>query len=191
MRFQPILGGVAVVLATLLQGCSTTHVITLNPTTTPETRQFSNVHQISVTTLPYSQTTIGNIKTGIGERADIVLANKANDALRTHIQTKLTNLGFTPAYGTWPATDLMVELTKLSYTTKTISLKTEATLVSEIKVTVSQGSQTYTANFKSEKVDQYGTMPDSEVVEKDINALLGKTIDRAFHNKQILKMLIN
>lgn len=180
----------ALTASALLSGCaSTTHTIAINPTTTPIKRQLSNSHLIKVEVVPYSTKEIGNIKTGIGEQANIVVGNNASTALLDHTRHLLRELGMTPDHGMAPARILTMEIEQLSYTTRTIALKTEATLISTIKATVEHGDDTYTATFTSKKVDEYGTLPDREVVEKEMNQLLGQTVGRAFDDPQLITLL--
>ncbi|MBM6550290.1 YajG family lipoprotein [Marinomonas ostreistagni] len=180
------------VASALLTGCaSTTHTIDIAPTSAPLTEQFSNSHRIKVSVAPYNTQTVGSIRTGIGERADIVMGNDASTALLQYTKDALAELGITPSRGLFPARTLTLEIDTLSYTTRTIALKTEATLVADIQATVTQDGKTYTANFKSEKIEQYGTLPDRHVVEEEINALLGKTVSRAFNDPQLMTLLTN
>lgn len=179
-----------VLVALGLQGCAnTTHTINIEPQDTTLEAQYSNQRQIHVVVKPFQKTSVGHIKTGIGEKADIEIGNNVQQALSDYMNNKLNMLGFKTNQGQLPATLFTIELNELSYVTKTIALKTEAKLTSQIRATVSQGEQTYTATFKSEKVDQYGTLPDREVVESEINELLGKTIDRAFKDKKLVQLL--
>lgn len=179
-----------VLVALGLQGCAnTTHTINIEPQDTTLEAQYSNQRQIHVVVKPFQETSVGHIKTGIGEKADIEIGNNVQQALSDYMNNKLNMLGFKTNQGQLPATLFTIELNELSYVTKTIALKTEAKLTSQIRATVSQGEQTYTATFKSEKVDQYGTLPDREVVESEINELLGKTIDRAFKDKKLVQLL--
>ena len=184
-----LLGSVILAAATL-QGCSTTHIINIAPTSTTSTHKYSNQQQINFSVKPFSLKTIGEIETGLRERAKIVIGNDTHDALESYIGHKLTEYGFKPDQGNLPETILMFDLTQLNYTTRTIALKTEAKLSAEIQATVVKGDLRYTAKFKSEKIDQYGTMPDREDVEKEINALLGKTVDRAFNDTKLVNLLI-
>lgn len=180
----------ALILSSLLVGCaSTTHVINVNPTSEVEQRDFYNSHHINVVVPEYSNKSIGSINTGIGEHADIKIGNSPSAALMEHIEHKLLELGFTPNQGDLPARQLTVTIKQLSYTTQTIALKTEATLIAEIEAEVVNEGTTYTANFKSQKVDQYGTLPDRIDVEKELNQLLGKTVSRAFYDPQLVKLL--
>lgn len=185
-----LLLGSVIFAAMALQGCAnTTHTINVEPKTFVADQQYTNQHQIHYSVKPFSVNKIGNIKTGIGEKATIVVGNNVRSALEASLSSKLADYGFQSSRGALPATLFMIELSNLSYTTRTIALKTEATLVADIKATVVKGDQTYSANFKSEKIDQYGTLPDREVVEEEINQLLGKTIDRAFHDKKLIALL--
>ncbi|RDL45951.1 hypothetical protein DN730_02555 [Marinomonas piezotolerans] len=189
---KPILIGATILAAVLLQGCAnTTHIINLEPVANEESRELSNKHAIKVSVAGFNQTNIGSIDTGIGEHADIKIANNVSVALFNHIQNRLSSLGFDASTGALPATDLSYVIEELSYTTRTLSLKTEATLVSDIKVTVKKGATTYTANFKSSKVDQYGSLPDRDVVESDMNELVGQTVARSFQDPKIIDMLSN
>lgn len=155
----------------------------------PVTQHYANQQQINYSVKPFTVRTIGEIETGLRERAQIVIGNDTHDALESYIGHKLKEYGFTPTQGDLPETILMFNLSQLSYTTRTIAVKTEAKLVAEIQATVVKGDQRYTAKFKSEKIDQYGTMPDREEVEKEINTLLGKTVDRVFSDAKLINML--
>lgn len=185
-----LLIGSVIFSAMILQGCaSTTHVINIAPKSYVADQQYNNQHQLNYAVRPFTIKEIGHIKTGIGEEANIVIGNNVRSALEAYLETKLTDYGFNTTYGLSPATSLIIELTNLSYSTHTIALKTEAKLVADIKATVIKGDQTYTANFKSEKIDQYGTLPDRDVVENELNQLIGKTLDRAFHDTKLMNLL--
>lgn len=177
-------------VSALMTGCAhTTHTVSIAPTASEVHQQYHNTHRIRVVVPPFDQQTIGMIDTGIGEHATIMIGNDASSALLDHVTKQLSALGITPEQGYSPTRTLSINIETLSYDTTTIGLKTQATLVSEIKATVTQEGKTYTANFKSEKIDQYGTLPDREVVENEINALLGKTVDRAFSDPQLMSLL--
>lgn len=192
MISKPLMIGAAMVGAIFLQGCAnTTHVINLEPTTSIESQQRSNIHPIAIKVSGFDGSAIGAIDTGIGEHADISIANNVSMALLKNVQSSLTQLGYTPNQGQAPSTSITYTIEELSYTTRTLSLKTEAKLVNDIKVTVEKGAKTYTANFKSEKIDQYGSLPDREDVEKEINLLVGKTVARSLEDATILDMLSN
>ncbi len=189
---KPLIVGIALASTILLQGCAnTTHVINLAPEANIESQQRTNTHPIKVNVSGFDGSAIGSIDTGIGEHADITIANNVSVALYQSIQSSLTQLGFTPSQGRAPSTSITYTIEELSYTTKTLSLKTEAKLVNDIKVTVEKGAKTYTANFKSEKIDQYGSLPDREDVEQEINDLVGKTVARSLEDPTILDMLSN
>ncbi|SBS31599.1 hypothetical protein MAQ5080_02012 [Marinomonas aquimarina] len=181
--------GSVIFAAVALQGCSTTHTINIAPTGMAASQQYTNQQQINYSVKPFASKTIGEIETGLRERAKIVIGNDTRDALDSYIGQKLEEYGLTPNRGNQPATILMFDLTQLSYQTHTIALKTEAKLVAELQATVVKGEQRYTAKFKSEKIDQYGTLPDREAVEQEINKLLGKTVDRALNDGKLIQML--
>lgn len=186
---RTLLIGSVIFAAIALQGCSTTHTINIAPTGIAATQQYTNQQQINYSVKPFANKNIGEIETSLNERAKIVVGNDTRDALESYIGHKLEEYGLKPNQGYEPATILMFELTQLSYKTRTISLKTEAKITAELQATVVKGDQRYTAKFKSEKVDQYGTLPDRESVEQEINTLLGKTVDRALNDAKLVNML--
>lgn len=181
----------AVLAALALQGCAnTTHVIDIAPKSEKVAKHYSNQHMINYSVKPFSTIKVGSIETAIGEHADILIGNNARDAMQQYLGYKLSEYGFEPNNGTIPETYLILEITNLSYVTKTISLKTQATITTEIQATIVKDGQNYKASFKSEKIDEYGSLPDKHAVQDDINALLGKSVDRVFNDSRLVSLLI-
>ncbi|REG85745.1 YajG family lipoprotein [Marinomonas pollencensis] len=173
----------------LLAGCTTTHYIEIEPTTSIKQEQLHNDRAIKVTTSSSLGNHIGAIKTGLNERADIFTTNNVQESINNSIISGLTKMGFTPDQGVYPPAELNVVITKMSYTTKTKNLKTTATLDFQLTSTVKAKGQTYKANFGSQKVEEYGTLPYQETVQKDMNALVSKTVDRLLSDQNIITLL--
>ncbi|MCB5160372.1 YajG family lipoprotein [Marinomonas algarum] len=175
--------------ALLLAGCSTTHYISIDPKVEVQTTNLKNDRVIDVSTHTALTNTVGSIKTGINERADIFLTNDIKESVKQSVLTGLKTLGFTPDQGVMPAADLQIDIIKMRYTTKVESLKTIATLEFELKTTLSAKGQTYKANYGSKKTREYGTMPYQQDVEDDMNDLASQTVNRLLSDPNILSLL--
>lgn len=175
--------------ALLLAGCSTTHYINITPQTDVTNESLTNDRVIDVTTSTKLTSTVGSIKTGINERADIFTTNDVKLSIKDSVLSGLRELGFTPDQGVMPAADLDIEITKMSYTTTVETLKTVATLEFELKTTLAAKGQTYKANYGSKKVKEYGTMPYQKDVETDMNDLASQTVNRLLSDPNILSLL--
>lgn len=173
----------------LLTGCSTTHHITIDPTVTVESNTLTNDRVINVTTHTKLTNEVGSIQTGLNEHADIFTTNSVEDSVKQSVLDGLKKLGFTPDQGVLPATDMDIEITKMSYKTKVDGLKTIATLEFELRATVKAKGKTYKANFGSQKEEEYGTLPYQKTVEKNMNDLAGQTVDRLLKDPNILILL--
>ncbi|WP_232728926.1 YajG family lipoprotein [Marinomonas sp. ef1] len=132
---------------------------------------------------------VGSIKTGINERADIFTTNDVKQSVKDSVLSGLRKMGFTPDQGLMPAADLQIEITKMSYTTKVETLKTVATLEFELKATLAAKGQTYKANYGSQKVREYGTMPYQQAIQDDMNALASQTVNRLLSDPNIIALL--
>ncbi|MFT2099702.1 YajG family lipoprotein [Marinomonas sp. 2405UD66-6] len=175
--------------ALLLAGCSTTHYISISPQPEISTNTLSNDRVINVSTSTKLTTTVGTIKTGLNERADIYANNDVAASVKESVLKGLRDLGFTPDQGVMPAADLQIEITKMSYTTKVEALKTIATLDFELKTTLAAKGQTYKANYGSQKVREYGTMPYQQAIEDDMNDLASQTVNRLLSDPNIITLL--
>ncbi|NLQ18805.1 hypothetical protein HGG82_14455 [Marinomonas sp. M1K-6] len=175
--------------ALLLTGCSTTHYISLTPEADIERANLSNERVINVSTSTKLTNNVGSIKTGLNERADIFTTNDIKQSVKNSILNGLRAMGFTPDQGVMPAADLKIEITKMSYTTKVETLKTVATLEFELKATLAAKGQTYKANYGSEKVTEYGTMPYQKAIEDDMNALASQTVNRLLNDQNVITLL--
>jgi uncharacterized lipoprotein len=175
--------------ALLLTGCSTTHYISITPQTDVSTGNLANDRVINVSTSTKLTSTVGSIKTGINERADIYTTNDVAVSVKESVLKGLRELGFTPDQGVMPAADLQIEITKMSYTTKVETLKTVATLEFELRTTLAAKGQTYKANYGSQKVREYGTMPYQQAVEDDMNNLASQTVNRLLSDPNIISLL--
>lgn len=175
--------------ALLLAGCSTTHYISITPQVEVENSGQTNNRVIDVSTSTKLTSTVGSIKTGINEYADIYTTNDIKVSIRDSVLNGLHELGFTPDQGVLPAADLKIEITKMSYTTKVETLKTIATLDFEIKAILAAKGQTYKANYGSQKIDEYGTMPYQEDVQDDMNGLASQTVNRLLRDPNIIALL--
>ncbi|MBR7889933.1 hypothetical protein J9B83_13480 [Marinomonas sp. A79] len=175
--------------ALLLAGCSTTHYISIAPQTNVTNESLTNDRVIEVSTSTKLTNSVGSIKTGIKERADIFTTNDVTQSVKDSVLSGLRELGFTPDQGVMPAADLNIEITKMSYTTKVETLKTVATLEFELKTTLAAKGQTYKANYGSQKVKEYGTMPYQKDVEADMNDLASQTVNRLLLDPNILTLL--
>mgnify|MGYP000271210030 CR=1 FL=1 len=173
----------------LLAGCSTTHYITIAPQADVKSTNLTNNRVIDITTSTKLTNNVGSIKTGINERADIFTTNDIKQSIKDSVLSGLRKMGFTPEQGVMPPADLKIEITKMSYTTKVETLKTVATLEFELKVTLAAKGQTYKANYGSEKVREYGTMPYQQAVENDMNALASQTVNRLLSDPNIITLL--
>ncbi|MFQ3187671.1 MAG: putative lipoprotein [Marinomonas primoryensis] len=173
----------------LLAGCSTTHYISVTPQADVKGKSLTNERVINVTTSTKLTSSIGFIKTGINERADIFTTNDVKKSVKDSVLAGLRKLGFTPEQGVIPAADLQIEITKMSYTTTVETLKTVATLEFELKTTLAAKGQTYKANYGSEKVREYGTMPYQQSVQDDMNSLASQTVNRLLSDPNIITLL--
>jgi len=174
----------------LLAGCTTTHYIQIEPTTSiKKEQQLQNDRAIQVTTSSQLGNHIGAIKTGLNERADIFTTNDVKESVNKSIVNGLIQMGFTPDQGVYPPAELNVVITKMSYSTKAKNLKTTATLDFQLTATVKAKGQTYKANFGSQKVEEYGTLPYQETVQKDMNELASKTVNRLLSDQNITTLL--
>ena len=174
----------------LLAGCTTTHYIQIEPTTSiKKEQQLQNDRAIQVTTSSQLGNHIGAIKTGLNERADIFTTNDVKESVNKSIVDGLIQMGFTPDQGVYPPAELNVVITKMSYSTKAKNLKTTATLDFQLTATVKAKGQTYKANFGSQKVEEYGTLPYQETVQKDMNELASKTVNRLLSDQNITTLL--
>ncbi|WP_421852288.1 YajG family lipoprotein [Marinomonas sp.] len=173
----------------LLAGCSTTHYISITPQEDVKTATLSNERVIDVTTSTKLTNAVGSIKTGINERADIFTTNDVKQSVKDSVLSGLRKMGFTPDQGLMPASDLQIEISKMSYTTKVETLKTVATLEFELKVTLAAKGQTYKANYGSQKVREYGTMPYQQAVQDDMNVLASQTVNRLLSDPNIITLL--
>ncbi|TYL47896.1 YajG family lipoprotein [Marinomonas sp. IMCC 4694] len=173
----------------LLAGCSTTHYISITPQADVKNASLTNDRVIQVSTSSNLTSTVGSIKTGINERADIFTTNDIKQSVKNSVLDGLRVLGFTPDQGVMPAADMQIEITKMSYKTKVDALKTVATLDFELKTTLIAKGQTYKSNYGSQKVKEYGTMPYQEDIEKDMNDLASQTVNRLLSDPNILVLL--
>ncbi|WOD09358.1 YajG family lipoprotein [Marinomonas sp. GJ51-6] len=115
--------------------------------------------------------------------------NDVAASVKESVLKGLRDLGFTPDQGVMPAADLQIEITKMSYTTKVEALKTIATLDFELKTTLAAKGQTYKANYGSQKVREYGTMPYQQAIEDDMNDLASQTVNRLLSDPNIITLL--
>ena len=173
----------------LLAGCSTTHYINITPEASVKSANLTNERVINVTTSTKLSSAVGSIKTSINERADIFTTNDIKQSVKESVLNGLRELGFTPEQGVMPAADLHIEITKMSYTTTVETLKTVATLEFELKTTLAAKEQTYKANYGSQKVREYGTMPYQQAVQDDMNALASQTVNRLLSDPNIITLL--
>lgn len=188
MRCKPLL--LALSLSTLLlAGCSTTHYISITPKVDVKNSGLTNDRVIDVSTSTKLTNAIGSIKTGINERADIFTTNDINQSVKESVLKGLRELGFTPDQGVMPPADLQIDITKMSYTTKVETLKTVATLEFELKTTLSAKGQTYKANYGSQKVREYGTMPYQQAIQDDMNELASQTVNRLLGDPNVIALL--
>lgn len=173
----------------LLAGCSTTHYINITPQADVKNASLTNDRVIQVSTSTDLTSSVGSIKTGINERADIFTTNDIKQSVKSSVLNGLQSLGFTPNQGVMPAADMQIDITKMSYKTKVDGLKTVATLDFELKTTLSAKGQTYKANYGSQKVKEYGTMPYQKDIETDMNDLASQTVNRLLSDPNILILL--
>ncbi|NVK74206.1 hypothetical protein C0J08_11315 [Marinomonas sp. CT5] len=173
----------------LLAGCSTTHYISITPETNIKNASLTNERVIEVSTSTKLTNSVGSIKTGINEHADIFTTNDVTQSVKDSVLSGLRQLGFTPDQGLMPPAKLQIDITKMSYTTKVETLKTVATLDFELKVTLAAKGQTYKANYGSQKVREYGTMPYQEAVQDDMNGLASQTVNRLLSDPNIIALL--
>jgi len=94
----------------LLAGCSTTHYISVEPKAAVENTNLTNERVIKVSTSTKITNSIGSIKTGLNERADIYTTNDVKESVRESVMTGLRQLGFTPDQGVLPAADLQIHI---------------------------------------------------------------------------------
>ncbi|MGR0279746.1 YajG family lipoprotein [Marinomonas dokdonensis] len=175
--------------AALLAGCSTTHYIDISPKADVKTNTYTNNKVIEVLTTTKLSKTVGAIDTGIKEHADILIANDIKESVKASVLEGIKALGFTPEQGLLPASTIAIEISKMSYTTKVETLKTVATLDFELKVTTTAKGQIYKANYGSQKVKEYGTMPFRETVEEDMNELASQTVTRLLNDNNVVILL--
>jgi uncharacterized lipoprotein len=184
---QSILVGAS---ALLLSACATTtHYINLDPSIEIKQANLTNSNIIQVTVNSQLDSKIGVIDTAINEHADIYVSNAIEDGIQSKVIQGLTSLGYQLDKGNLPASQLSIDVTELSYTTTTKALKTIATLKVNLKATLKSKNQTYTANYGSEVVDEYGSLPDREDVEVAMNNLAGQTVNRLLNDSNIRILL--
>ncbi|MGO3346776.1 MAG: YajG family lipoprotein [Marinomonas sp.] len=175
--------------AVLLSGCTTTHYIEIQPQATVEKAQLHNERAIQVATTTQLGNQIGTIKTGLHESATIFTTNDVKDSVSKSVVDGLSQLGFIPSQGTYPPAEINIVITKMSYTTKTKTLKTNATLSFQLTATVIAKGQTYKANFGSQKEEEYGTLPDQDEVQSEMSDLASKTVTRLLNDQNIISLL--
>ena len=173
----------------LLAGCSTTHYVNINPQPEVSNANLTNSRVIEVTARTELTSNIGSIKTGINERADIFTTNDISVSVKQSVLSGLKKMGFTPEQGVMPAADMQIEITKMSYTTEVEKLKTVATLDFELKVALAAKGQTYKANYGSQKIREYGTMPYQQAIEEDMNDLASQTVNRLLGDPNVITLL--
>lgn len=174
----------------LSSGCATTtHYINLDPSVQIQSAQLQNKNKIEVSTSSSVDKQLGSIDTAIQEHADLVLSNEVEESVKTSVERGLASLGFKLDQGALPSSKVHVDIVTLSYTTKTKALKTVATLRFVLKATVEAKGKTYTANYGSEKIDEYGTLPTQEEVQTSINTLAGETVNRLLNDSNVRILL--
>ncbi|BFM48329.1 YajG family lipoprotein [Marinomonas sp. THO17] len=173
----------------LLTGCTTTHYISVEPVAEIEVNNLTNDRVIKVSTSTKLTNSVGSITTGLNERADIYTTNDVKDSVQQSIVNGLKEMGFTPDQGVLPAADLKVNITKMSYQTKVKTLKTIATLDFELNLVLTAKGQTYKANYGSQKVREYGTMPYQEDIQKNMNELASQTVTRLLKDQNVITLL--
>ncbi|GAB3475852.1 YajG family lipoprotein [Marinomonas epiphytica] len=173
----------------LIAGCTTTHYINIVPEVSVENQQLSNNQVIQVSVNSDLGNQVGEINTGLKEHAKIFTANDYQTSIRQGILQGLKEQGFTPDQGLLPASSIDISITKMHYVTKVETLKTVATLDFELKATTQSKGQTYTANFGSQKITEYGTMPYQKTIEADMNELVTQTVNRLLKDPNILTLL--
>lgn len=176
-------------VSALMAGCTTTHYINIVPEISVDNQQLSNNQVIEVNVQSDLGNQVGEITTGLKETAKIFTANDYQTSIRQGIIQGLKDQGFTPEQGLLPASKMDITITKMHYSTKVETLKTVATLDFEMKATTQSKGQTYTANFGSQKVTEYGTMPYQKTVEADMNELVTQTVNRLLKDPNILILL--
>ena len=179
------------VCATLaLTGCAnTTHYINLDPSVELQSAQLSNSHPITVNTSTKLGKKIGAIDTAINEHADLFISNKVEESINNRVIQGLSSLGYKLDQGSLPASTLEIEVTDISYTTSTKALKTIATIKFGVTARLSAKGKVYTANYASEKIDEYGSLPDQEEVQEVLNKLAGETVNRLLNDSNIRVLL--
>ncbi len=171
-------------------GCAnTTHHIHLDPSVELKSAQLTNSHQIRVKVTNYLDNNIGSIDTAMHEHADILISNEVAESIKSKVTEGLTELGYQLESGELPANLLSIDVTKLSYTTSTEVLKTIAKLQFNLKATLKSDNQTYSANYGSEVIDEYGSLPDQKDVEMALNKLAGQTVNRLLNDSNIRVLL--
>ncbi|MBD5772009.1 YajG family lipoprotein [Marinomonas colpomeniae] len=175
--------------ALLLAGCSTTHYISITPQANVATKNLTNDRVIKVSTSTQLTNSVGSIKTALNERASIYTTNDINESVKESVLSGLRRLGFTPEQGVMPPADFKIEITKMSYVTKVETLKTVATLDFELKATLTAKGQTYTANYGSQKIKEYGTMPYQQDTEDNMNDLASQTVKRLLSDPNVIILL--
>ena len=175
--------------ALFLTGCTTTHYISVEPKAQLEANNLTNERVIKVSTSTKLTNSVGSITTGLNERADIYTTNDIKQSVQQSIESGLKQLGFTPDQGVLPAADLKVNITKMSYQTKVEALKTVATLEFELNLVLAAKGQTYKANYGSQKVREYGTMPYQDSIQQDMNELASQTVTRLLKDQNVITLL--
>ena len=175
--------------AFLLSGCSTTHYISITPQSNIANNNLTNDRAIKVSTSTQLTNSVGSIKTAINERAEIYTTNDINESVKESVLSGLRRLGLTPDQGVMPAADFKIEITKMSYVTKVKTLKTVATLNFELKATLTAKGQTYKANYGTQKIKEYGTMPYQQDTQDSMNDLASQTVNRLLSDPNIIILL--
>ncbi|WCN13575.1 hypothetical protein GV054_11480 [Marinomonas mediterranea] len=178
------------VSALIVGGCaSTTHTINITPTPEVSMNTLTNDKIIDITVLSSFDGKIGEINTGIGEHADIMLSATSKEDIKKALTEGLTKLGFKPNEGGQPPADLKVTLSKLSYTTTKKVLKTEATLDYSLSLELKAKNKTYRANYVSQKIDEYGSLPTQEEVQEAMSQLASDTVTRLLNDPNVILLL--
>ncbi|TPE47258.1 hypothetical protein FJM67_14790 [Maribrevibacterium harenarium] len=176
----------------LLAGCaSTTHQLNLLQQTPVAAQQVQNATVI-VSSQSSVNSNIGTITTGIGEQADLVVNNSPEAALANELINQLKAQGIVASQintSNKPAHQLQLAITELSYTTQTQALKTIATISFKLNANVVAGTTNYKANYESELVDEYGTLPDAYEVEASLDKLIRNTVARLVADPNVMTLL--
>ncbi|TDO99980.1 YajG family lipoprotein [Marinomonas balearica] len=174
----------------ILGGCaSTTHTINITPTPEVSMNTLTNDKVIDIKVLSSFEGKIGEINTGIGEHADILLSPTSKGDVKAALVEGLKKLGFKPELGGQPPASLTVTISKLSYTTAKKVLKTEATLDYSLSLELKAKNKTYRANYVSQKVDEYGSLPTQEEVQEAMSELSSDTVSRLLNDPNVILLL--